>query len=56
MTNYEGADNWDHISSSTDYKGIPGDGSISWKKRGYSTILELLMVRENKCSHLYVYR
>lgn len=39
------ADSWQQISASDhEYLECPGDNLNNWKSRGYSTILDILMV------------
>lgn len=45
VTGYEPADTWDDIAANIDDEGAAGgDRVVNWKKRGYSTILDVLMV------------
>ena len=40
----ESADSWCDVSRNMEYRTCPGDLLNNWKERGYSTILDILMV------------
>lgn len=46
QTSLDPADSWYDISAGeySDYAMCEGDPAINWKERGYSTILDILMV------------
>lgn len=43
----EGAHDWHDVSANRlkDYDGVKGDMQVNWKDKGYSTILDVLMVK-----------
>ena len=40
----DAADTWRDVSVKSEFRDSPGDYLINWKERGYSTILDILMV------------
>lgn len=53
----ESAENWTDISGAPDdqYRECPGDNMINWKDRGYSTILDILMVNSKFCQEQVIH-
>lgn len=47
----ESAESWHDISARglVQYRNCPGDQLVNWKNRGYSTILDILIV----CTYMY---
>lgn len=43
-TSVDSAESWFDIASNSPFIDLEGDRGINWKKRGYSTILDILMV------------
>lgn len=46
QNSYNGSDSWFEASAINidTYKTCPGDPAISWKSKGYSTVIDLLQV------------
>lgn len=49
MNSYNGSDSWFEASAINidTYKTCPGYPAISWKSKGYSTVIDLLQVYRN---------
>lgn len=45
ITGMDPAESWFNVSTASPYKECEGSQMINWKERGYSTILDILMVR-----------
>lgn len=44
-TSADSAETWFDIATKNTFVNLEGDDRINWKKRGYSTLSDLLMVR-----------